>query len=79
MEESLFERLKSSMPTNQVLCKSVIARKLQGRNSEFIKQNFSKILDEIHEEIYDEYKSKEKALILAATTLLNNIVKRGYY
>ncbi len=74
MNEVLFARLKSSMPTNQDLCKSVTTRILQDLNSQFIKQNFSRILSEIHEEIYEEYKSKEKAL---SQSLFDELVRES--
>lgn len=57
----LFEKFKNKMPSNDQLCKKVAEKVLVGKNKDYIKRDFSNILDLMQDKIYEEYlKAQEK-------------------
>ncbi|MBP8083833.1 MAG: hypothetical protein KAZ87_11595 [Spirochaetes bacterium] len=59
---NLYESFKESMPTNEKLCDDVATLILKGLTPEKIKQNFSQIVNQIHDQVYEEYKRQEESI-----------------
>lgn len=51
----LFEKFKALIPSNDELCRRVSNRIFAGKDKDYIKSNFSDILDLMQDEIYKEY------------------------
>jgi len=51
----LFEKFKNQILSNDQLCNKIAERVLAGENKDYIKSNFSKILDLMQDGIYEEY------------------------
>lgn len=58
----LFKKFKIKIPANDQLCAKVANELLEGKSKEYIKNNFSNILDLMQDRIYEEY-LKEQELI----------------
>lgn len=52
---TLFDNFKKTMPTNEKLCIAAAEEYLASTNSEFIKKNFSRLIDELGLQVYKKY------------------------
>lgn len=51
----LFEKFSKKMPTNESLCKAAISSALNGKDTVYIKRNFSELIDQVNDLVYKSY------------------------
>ncbi len=79
--ESLKEIFYSNIPSGQDITNSIIKKSIRGKsqNTEWIKQNFSHLVEKIQSDVYSEYIKKEKnAGGIAFKTVFGEIEKKSY-
>lgn len=62
MSNKLFDSFKDSMPTNEELCNTVAEKILKDLSFDEIKDNFSSIVSQMHDGVYQQYQNYEESI-----------------
>lgn len=57
---SFFDKFKLYLPSNEQLCKAAAGEIIGSHNDEYVKQNFSSLLNLMQDEIYNQYLLEQK-------------------
>lgn len=51
----IFEKFKQAMPSNEQLCERAVTEVLSGKGADFVKANFSELMEMVNRHVYGDY------------------------